>query len=188
MRIGPLGTEALNEHLQALLNPNGEKGPVIGAKAVVRTGDRVIQTKNNYQVPGYFLNGQQGIVESHGVDWVSIRLDDGRTLRLQGRQMLKLRLAWAITVHRAQGSEFPYVITMYDMSHARMLEKALLYTAITRARKVGIIIGEMEALALTRRRAHRARPRYSALADRLRAAVRAALEATVGAGDDAGVF
>lgn len=170
MRRGILGVRNLNEQLQGLLNPRGEVGPQIGGGVRVRVGDRVIQTKNDYGVAGGLFNGEQGEVLSVDTkrETLVARFDE-RVLTLKGIQLAKLRLAWAITVHRSQGSEFPYAILLYHTAHSVMLEQSLLYTAVTRGKDLFILIGNYRALELTRRQARRDGDRYTGLRERVRA-------------------
>lgn len=171
MRRGILGVDNLNVELQNVLNPNGELGPEIGGRVRVRVGDRVIQTKNDYGVPGGLFNGEQGEVLSVDVkrETIVVRFDD-RELTLKGIQLAKLRLAWAITVHRSQGSEFPYAILMYHTAHSVMLDRSLLYTAITRAKKMFILIGNYRAIEITQRQARKqAGVRFTGLRRRVEA-------------------
>lgn len=169
MRRGILGVDSLNRRLQDLLNPDGEPGPAIGGGAVVRAGDRVIQTQNDYQVLGGLYNGDQGVVRLVRPERQQVVVDfDGRQVALDASQLQALRLAWAITVHRAQGSEYGNVILLYHTVHQSMLDTSLLYTAITRARKRFVLIGNERALDLTRRVGPRSSRRYTSLAERLR--------------------
>lgn len=150
MRRGLLGVDSLNRRLQDVLNPHGARGPEIGGSAVVRVGDRVIQTRNDYSVPGGLFNGEQGVVESVEREGrIEVRFDE-RSLVLSGAQLRRLQLAWAITVHRSQGSEFPCVLLLYHSSHYVLLDRSLLYTAITRAKQLLVLIGNEQALTATR--------------------------------------
>lgn len=176
MRRGALGVDALNAILQAALNPHGGVGPRIGGGAHVRVGDRVIQVRNDYTAgdSGLF-NGEQGIIElvDAGAGAVVARFG-ARRIVLSGVQLFNLRLAWAITVHRSQGSEWPTVVVLYHDTHDRMLDTQLLYTALTRARQRFVLIGTRRALATTaRRRADSSRARSTGLARQLRDAVAA---------------
>jgi exodeoxyribonuclease V alpha subunit len=172
MRKGPLGVDALNLWLQQALNPHGADGPLIASGARVRIGDRVIQIKNDYSVPGGLFNGEQGEVVSvdRQKDSVTVRFDE-RTVTLGGFQLRRLQLAWAITVHRAQGSEYLFTILVLTAAHWVMLERALFYTAMTRARKLFLLIGTMAAVKRILQAGRRASPRHTGLAARVRALV-----------------
>lgn len=171
MRRGLLGVDNLNLELQALLNPNGEVGPEIGGRLRVRVGDRVVQTKNDYGVPGGLFNGEQGevVAVDNKREKIVVRFDD-REIALRGIQLTKLRLAWAITVHRSQGSEFPYALLLYHTAHSIMLDPSLLYTGITRAQDLFVLIGNYRAIELTQLYARRRKSaRYTGLRRRLEA-------------------
>jgi exodeoxyribonuclease V alpha subunit len=170
MRRGPLGVESLNQMLQGLLNPSGAEGPMVGGGTRVRVGDRVVATRNMYELAQPLYNGEQGVISA--VDRrghsLSIRVDDTRTVMLRGVQCLMVRLAWAITVHRSQGSEYPHAVLLYDhRAHARMLDVGVLYTAITRAQNRFTLIGTRAAVEQTRQSAARHR-RYTGLTTYLR--------------------
>jgi hypothetical protein len=106
----------LNILLQAKLNPGGLPGPEIAHEHVVRIGDKVIQRRNDYGVHGEGLfNGEQGVViaADDAAGSVTVRFGPERELTLRGAQLANLELAWAVTVHRSQGSEWPYVVMPY---------------------------------------------------------------------------
>lgn len=173
-RAGPVGVTSLNVLLQDVLNRDGEVGPPIGGGACARVGDRVIQQRNDYKVgeAGIF-NGEQGVVIAvdRKAESVTVRLETDSTVTLSGVQRYNLHLAWAVTVHRSQGSEYPYVILLYDhRAHAGMLDIGLLYTAVTRAKRGVVLIGSRKAVDLTQRR-ERHIPRYSGLAEQIRLAI-----------------
>ena len=145
MRKGALGTARLNRELQALLNPGGvslERGGVS-----FRMGDRVMQLSNNYD-HGVF-NGDIGIVT--GVDetarTVVARFDD-REVRYEWTDLDQLSLSYACSIHKSQGSEFPAVIVVLHMQHFVLLRRKLLYTAVTRGRKLAVLVGSRKALAV----------------------------------------
>jgi exodeoxyribonuclease V alpha subunit len=146
MLKGPAGTHALNKAMQEILNP-----PVPGAPTIrragfdLRVGDRVIQTTNDYE--SELFNGEIGYLREVHEDG-SIVLDlDGDIRRLPSGGGDGLTLAYAMTVHKAQGSEFPIVIVPLHYSYYIMLKRRLLYTAVSRARQTVVIVGQVKAMA-----------------------------------------
>ena len=186
MRKGALGVVALNALLQEELNPNGALGPAIGGNATVRVGDRVIQVRNDYGVcDAGLMNGEQGVVLHADADRRSVVVGFGpnRRLTLSGVQLLNLRLAWAITVHRSQGSEWPRVMLLYHDAHTLMLNTRLLYTAITRAKRHFTLVGTRSAIITTeRRRGDGLLERTTGLGDQLAAAMSAHCTSTLAQG------
>lgn len=173
MRRGPLGVDALNPTLQNELNPLGEVGPFIGGKVRVRAGDRVLQVRNDYGAcDGGLFNGEQGTVVSVDVDRWSARVDfgSGRVVTLDGVRLLNLRLAWAMTCHRSQGSEFPIVLLLYHDCFGPMLDRRVLYTALTRAKRKFVLIGTDSALTYTKRGVETRLTRQTGLAAALKRA------------------
>lgn len=162
MRRGKLGVDELNRELQARLNPSPVKEmPFRDGKLGV--GDKVIQTKNNYEKP--IFNGEIGYV--HDLDPVSravIVNFDGRLLNYASGDLEQLRLAYALTIHRSQGSEFPVVLMAMSYGHYMMLKRNLLYTGITRARELLLIFGNPRAVAHAARNSQ-VDERYSKLKD-----------------------
>lgn len=149
VRPGALGVDALNRLLQAHLNPRGEPGPVVGGGVRARVGDRVVITRNIYDLPTPVFNGEQGVVLDVGEGGrdMRVRVDD-REVLLRDVQCLMTRLAWAITVHRSQGSEYPYVLLAYHhLAHEWLLDPRVLYTAMTRAAKRFVLVGTEAAVA-----------------------------------------
>ena len=143
---GPLGTEALNRMLQDLLNPDGTPGPTIGGGAQVRLGDRVIQTRNDYSLgESGIMNGQQGFVTEVARGRIEVSFDD-QPLRIEGFRLHNLQPAWAITIHKSQGSEWEHVVLLADQSHGTLLSRNLLYTAVTRAKTNAVLIATQQAL------------------------------------------
>ncbi len=162
-RKGPLGTERLNRELQQRLNPGG-LGLVRGEREI-RIGDRVVCTKNRYDVEVF--NGDVGRVRDAREG--SLEIDfDGRIVPWGRDELSTIDLAYALTVHKAQGGEYPAVVLALHSSHGIMLRRNLFYTAITRARRFLCVVGSPDAW---RRAAanDRGDERYSALAERLRA-------------------
>ena len=148
MNRGSLGTRALNDELQNALNPPQPTQPAVNrAGWQFRPGDKVIQTENNYDKEVF--NGDIGqITKIDPVEQtVSIRFDD-RNVPYEFGELDQLSLAYAITIHKAQGSEFSYVVIPLASQQYIMLQRNLLYTGITRGRKLVVVIGQPKALAI----------------------------------------
>ncbi|MFW5925928.1 MAG: ATP-dependent RecD-like DNA helicase [Myxococcota bacterium] len=145
MRRGPLGTEQLNAVLQGELNPAARPGT-----PAMRPGDKVMQLRNDYDKEVF--NGDLGEVRrvEGGVTFVSI---DGREVQYGTEDRDALTLAYASTVHKVQGSEFPAVIVVLHGSHHVLLSRSLLYTAVTRARRLVVLVGDERAMARAARNA-----------------------------------
>lgn len=167
MNRGSLGTRALNDELQNALNPSQPTQPAVNrAGWQFRPGDKVIQTENNYDKEVF--NGDIGqITKIDPVEQtVSIRFDD-RNVPYEFGELDQLSLAYAITIHKAQGSEFPYVVIPLASQQYIMLQRNLLYTGITRGRKLVVLIGQPKALDLAVQNA-RYEQRFSGLLQLLR--------------------
>jgi exodeoxyribonuclease V alpha subunit len=160
MRRGPVGIDELNARLRACLNDDG--AAIAGTP--LRVLDRVIQTKNNHERE--LMNGEMGVIEHHDAERQRVLLacDDGRRLTLPVAELDTMRLAHAVSIHKAQGSQAPAVVVVLHRGHHVMLTRNLVYTAITRAERVCVVVGERAALhvALGRRDAH---ARHTALAE-----------------------
>ncbi|MCB0360546.1 MAG: ATP-binding domain-containing protein, partial [Bdellovibrionales bacterium] len=172
MNQGPLGISALNQRLQARLTPRLPEAPYVRAGELeFRLGDRVCQRVNNYNLgtSGVF-NGDQG--EVVGLDphaqTMTVLLWDGREVEYSRDALRELDLAYAITIHRSQGSEMPVVVMVLHDAHRIMLERQLVYTGVTRAKQLLIVVGTRSALKLSARRA-RSKHRYSGLRERIAA-------------------
>ncbi|HEX3173681.1 MAG TPA: AAA family ATPase [Solirubrobacterales bacterium] len=163
MYRGAIGIDALNECLQARLNADGR--PAVGDR--FRVGDRLIQTRNSHELG--LMNGSIVFLREDDPDGEEIRVDtdEGGALTIPYGETANLRLAYAISVHKAQGCEVPVVVAVCHRSHARMLSRPLIYTAITRARSNCVLIGDPAALAMAVQRDDSG-TRHSALAERLR--------------------
>lgn len=145
MRKGALGTIALNEKLREVLNPTADAKLDFG-KSAFWSGDKVMQTKNNYE-KGVF-NGDIGIISDINVKdrSVTVAYDDERpAIVYKYGELDEIVLAYAITIHKSQGSEFPVVVMPLDTSHFVMLKRNLVYTGITRAKKLMLMIGSKKA-------------------------------------------
>src|SRR6476646_4824256 len=149
MRRGPAGLIALNEELERRLNP-GERAVVL-ARTGLRVGSRIVQTKNDYTPDREVMNGEVAFI----IDWdeeegeARLSLDDGmREIVVPVDALETYTLAWALTVHRAQGSQFPAVVAPWSTSYAAMLSRALLYTAVTRAQRLCVLVVERKAVSM----------------------------------------
>jgi exodeoxyribonuclease V alpha subunit len=175
MHRGLLGVAALNAQLQAQLNPGAaSKGEVTSAGRIFRLGDKVMQLRNDYD-RGVF-NGEMGLITAidgeDGVVEVRFAGDAGEDVRVHYDLLAldDLVHAYAISVHKAQGSEFPCVVLVLTTQHRLLLQRNLLYTALTRARKLCVLVGSRVAVHLAVQNVRTAE-RYSQLACRLRAEV-----------------
>jgi len=167
MRRGPAGLIALNEELERRLNP-GER-PVVLARTGLRVGSRIVQTKNDYTPDREVMNGEVAFIVAWDEEEGEARLslDDGeREIVVPVGALETYNHAWALTVHRAQGSQFPAVVAPWSTAYAVMLSRALLYTAVTRAQRLCVLVGERKAVAIAVARAEQRR-RHSALAERI---------------------
>jgi exodeoxyribonuclease V alpha subunit len=163
MYRGAVGIDALNQQLQARLNPRGKAA--VGER--FRVGDRLIQTRNSHELG--LMNGSIVFLRADDPDEeeIVVDTDEGGTLTIPYGETATLRLAYAISVHKAQGCEVPVVVGVCHRSHSRMLTRPLLYTAITRARSSCVLIGDRAALGAAIRRDDSG-GRHSGLAERLR--------------------
>lgn len=150
MTRGSLGTLSLNREIQDIHNPMGPgKAQLTVGQRVFRTGDRVIHRKNNYDL-GVF-NGDIGIIDRINTMDISCTvrfLPDNRLVDYQQTDIMELDLAYAITIHKSQGSEFEVVIIPLLTQHFKMLFRNLIYTGITRARKLAVFVGTRRALGM----------------------------------------
>jgi exodeoxyribonuclease V alpha subunit len=162
-RKGPLGTDALNLRLQQLLNPDGEVVRRHGR--ALRVGDRVICTRNRYDVDVF--NGDIGYLRSFAKNGAVVEFD-GRLVEWAFEELLYLDLAYAITVHKSQGSEYPAALFILHSVHGIMLQRNLFYTAISRAAEFGCVIGDRTGWAKAVANRHRGQ-RNTTLVKRLKA-------------------
>ena len=184
MRKGSLGVENLNEMLQRYLNPpSPEKNEKETARGRFREGDKVMQIKNNYQIEwearnrygiaidkgtGIF-NGDMGIVQQIDLlaETMEVLFDDYRTVTYSFQMLEELELAYAVTIHKSQGSEYPAVVIPLLTGPRMLMNRNLLYTAVTRARSCVTLVGSPETFAQMIDNASE-QTRYSGLYDRIR--------------------
>jgi exodeoxyribonuclease V alpha subunit len=167
MHRGPAGAGALNTVLQQRLTPGREGQPErrLGGR-VFRVGDKVTQIRNNYE-KGVF-NGTLGVVTALSTEdqLLTVRTDEDEQVDYGFDELDELSHAYAMTIHRSQGSEYPAVVLTLTTSAWMMLQRNLLYTAVTRARKLVVLVGSRRALAAAVRTVGAGR-RHTALAARL---------------------
>ena len=184
MREGLLGVERLNQILQRYLNPPDEKKKEkeIGQR-LFREGDKVMQVKNNYQLEWEILgrykipvdkgvgvfNGDTGIMTeiNEFAETATVEFEDGRQAEYSFKQLEELELAYAVTIHKSQGSEYPAVILPILSGPRMLMNRNLLYTAVTRARKCVTVVGSETTFAEMIRN-EKQQQRYSSLDRRIR--------------------
>ena len=144
MQRGVVGAANLNLLLQQALNPSG---PSLNRGGYTyRQGDRVMQQRNNYDKDVF--NGDLGYIREVDTEERTLKVDfDGKWIEYDITELDELTLAYATTIHKAQGSEYPIVVMPVLMTHFVMLQRNLIYTGITRAKKICVLIGAMKALA-----------------------------------------
>lgn len=151
MNRGPAGTLLLNEELQAVLNPHGKS--LTRGRVSFRVGDKVMQLRNDYDRNVW--NGDVGVIASIDTEeeTLVVRYDDGpsappRDVGYEGGSLDELTLAYASTIHKSQGSEYPAVVIPVLTSHFVMLSKNLVYTAVTRGKRLVVLVADPRALRL----------------------------------------
>lgn len=163
MNRGSVGSSALNGRLQEALNPSGSAVTRFGR--TYRVGDRVLQTINNYDKDVF--NGDLGRVTKLNLDAGNLAVTyDETEVDYDFNELDELLPAYAISVHRSQGSEYPCVVIPVMTQHYPMLQRNLLYTAVTRARGLAVLVGSPKALAIAVR-SQKAFERHTGLANRL---------------------
>lgn len=184
MRKGLLGVERLNGILQQYLNPKEErKAEKEVGDRIFREGDKVMQTKNNYQLEweikskyglpidkglGVF-NGDMGVIRqiNEFAQTVTVEFEEGRVVEYSFKNLEELELAYAITIHKSQGSEYPAVVIPLLGGPRMLMNRNLLYTAVTRARKCVTLVGDETVFSQMQHNVTE-QVRYSALIDRIR--------------------
>jgi exodeoxyribonuclease V alpha subunit len=183
MRKGLLGVERLNQILQRYLNPPdpSKKEREVGS-GLLREGDKVMQIRNNYQLEweirgkygipiekgiGVF-NGDTGILKEFNefAEMATVEFEDGRYAEYSFKQLDELELAYAITIHKSQGSEYPAVVMPLLSGPQMLLNRNLLYTAVTRARRCVTIVGSEETVSAMIQN-EKQQKRYSSLDERI---------------------
>lgn len=183
MRKGLLGVERLNNILQMYLNPEDpSKREKEYGSIVFREGDKVMQVKNNYQLEweirtkyglsidkgtGVF-NGDTGIIQeiNYFAEYMTISFDEGKIVEYPFKQLEELELAYAITIHKSQGSEYPAVVIPMFQGPRMLMNRNLLYTAVTRAKKCVTLVGDDDVFYTMINNTSQLK-RYSGLMDRL---------------------
>lgn len=145
MHKGIVGTLNLNQQLQTALNPNCATTKAVGGRFYL--SDRVMHLRNNYQKEVF--NGEIGQIVALDLEEQQLVVDyDGRQVQYEATDLDELTLAYAITVHKSQGSEYPIVVLPMVTHHYVMLQRNLLYTALTRARQMVVIVGSVKAVRI----------------------------------------
>ncbi|HEX29533.1 TPA: ATP-dependent RecD-like DNA helicase, partial [Candidatus Poribacteria bacterium] len=172
MRRGLCGVDRFNDMLQRTLNPSGDAIPRAGRN--FKLGDKVMQVRNNYEYEVF--NGDIGRITK--VDLVNQRVRvtyPEKPVEYDMADLSELVLAYAITTHKSQGSEYKAVVMPLLMQHYMMLQRNLLYTAVTRAKELVVIVGSKRAMRMAIRNNKVAR-RYTGLVERLRRSVQEGYE------------
>lgn len=183
MRKGVIGVENLNRVFQETFNPpSPQKQEKEVGGTIFRTGDKVMQIKNNYQIPwevrnrygipvdkgeGVF-NGDMGTIRELNsfAETVEVEFDEGRMVEYSFKQLEELELAYAITIHKSQGSEYPAVVIPIHSGPRMLMNRNLIYTAVTRAKKCVCLVGIPEVFQLMVENESEQK-RYSGLKDRI---------------------
>ncbi len=164
MHRGLIGVENLNRELQNALNPGG-KGTVRGAK-ILKVHDKVMQIRNNYNKDVF--NGDMGRITRIEEEGRRVRVSfDGRSVDYESAELDEITLAYAVSVHKAQGSEYPAVVIPVMTQHYLLLQRNLLYTAVTRGEKLVVLVGSKKALNIAVKN-DKTQKRYTLLAQRLK--------------------
>jgi exodeoxyribonuclease V alpha subunit len=165
MQRGPLGARGLNVALQEALNGDAAKPAVEKFGWTYKVGDKVMQTENDYEKEVY--NGDLGMIVGLDAEDGELAIDfDGRVVAYPFGELDQVTLAYATTIHKSQGSEYPVVVMPIAMTHFMMLRRNLVYTGITRAKRLVVIVGQKKALAMAVRTSDEGK-RWSKLRQRL---------------------
>jgi ATP-dependent exoDNAse (exonuclease V), alpha subunit - helicase superfamily I member len=143
--LGEVGVQALNRALQSVLNPDASQPSVERFGTLYRAGDKVMQIQNDYDKD--IFNGDIGVVRAIDSEEQSLSVEfEGRDVPYSFNDLDQLVLAYATTIHKSQGSEYPAVVIPVMTQHYTMLQRNLLYTAITRGKKLVVLIGQRSAV------------------------------------------
>ncbi|TCK93372.1 exodeoxyribonuclease V alpha subunit [Natranaerovirga hydrolytica] len=184
MRKGIIGTQLLNNEIQEIVNPKSkDKQEKEYRQVIFREGDKIMQIKNNYQMVwqiknklNYVIeegtgiyNGDMGLIQeiNHYSEKVTVLFEDGKQVAYEFNQLDELELAYSITIHKSQGSEYPIIIIPILNGPSMLLNRNLLYTAVTRAKKYVILIGDDKTIQKMIQNEREAR-RYSSLQIRIK--------------------
>ena len=166
MRRGIIGVNNLNRELKKVLNDNDKGQSLQWGNREFTEKDKVMQIKNNYDLEVF--NGDIGRIRSIQKEEGRITVDiSGREVIYEGQDLDQLRLAYAVTVHKSQGSEYPAIVLPVSTQHYIMLQRKLIYTALTRAEKLAVLIGSKKALGIAINN-NKDEQRYSLLEARIR--------------------
>ena len=148
MNRGSLGSRSLNIELQKILNPNSQTNNTVSKYGwTFAVNDKVIQTVNNYDKDVF--NGDIGFVKSVDTEEGIINIDfDGKIVEYESSELDELSLSYAVSIHKSQGSEYPIVVIPISTQHYTMLAKNLLYTGITRGKKLVVLISQKKAVLM----------------------------------------
>jgi exodeoxyribonuclease V alpha subunit len=162
-----VGTRSLNQVLQQLINPpSSRKAEIAQGGMTLRVGDRIMQQKNDYNREVF--NGDLGVITAIDREEQEVSAQFGdRNVTYDYADLNEITLAFATTIHKAQGSEYPVVILPVFMQHYMMLSRNLIYTGLTRARKLVVLVGEEKAIALAVNQV-KDQHRYTLVAHRLK--------------------
>ena len=164
MHKGLIGTANLNTALQEALNPSQEI--LTRGGRTYKTGDKIMQIQNDYEREVF--NGDIGRIKAIDLENQLVSVDfDGRTVQYDFSDLDELVLAYAASIHKSQGSEYPAVVMPFHTTHYIMLQRNLLYTGLTRAKKLTILVGTKKALAIAVRN-DKTKKRFTGLSDRLK--------------------
>ena len=147
MNRGVVGTITLNQEIQQMVNPGTPREHITVHGTMFKVGDRVMQVKNNYDK--IVFNGDCGVIESIDMQDKMVHVSYGdRSVVYEQNELDELMLAYALSIHKSQGSEYAAVIIPIFMQHFTLLQRNLIYTAITRAKRLCILIGQPKAIAM----------------------------------------